>query len=73
MSDILDVASDYIEASTNAAIQKIRQSIQGQGASRCVECDTEIPLARRDFLPNTKHCIDCAAHMEEMTKRHRTR
>lgn len=70
MSDILDVASDYIEASTNAAIDKIRDSIQGEGSSHCEECAIEIPLARRALLPNTRLCIDCAVYLEEVAKHH---
>lgn len=70
MSDILDIASDYIEATTQAAIEQIRQSTQGHGTDQCEKCDTEIPLARRAFLPNTQYCVDCATQMEEAAKRY---
>lgn len=73
MSDIIDVATDYLEASTNAAIAQIRQSTQGEGSSHCEECSVEIPLARRAFLPNTKYCVECAELMEKSAQRHAKR
>lgn len=70
MSDILDIASDYIEATTQAAIEQIRQNTQGHGTDQCEECDSDIPLARRTLLPNTQYCVDCATQMEEAAKRY---
>jgi DnaK suppressor protein len=47
-------------AETAAALARI----EAQTFGRCEECQTEIPRARLEALPYTRHCIDCARELE---------
>jgi len=35
----------------------------------CLNCDNEISLSRRQALPDTKICIECAKAKEELTQK----
>jgi len=43
---------------------KARKQPQGDSATHCVECDEEIPEARRRAIPGVKLCIDCASQRD---------
>ena len=47
-------------AETAAALVRIEQDTFGL----CEECQTEIPKARLEALPYTRHCIECARALE---------
>jgi DnaK suppressor protein len=47
-------------AETAAALERIEQDTFGL----CEECQMEIPKARLQALPYTRHCIDCARMLE---------
>src|SRR5262249_22452319 len=47
-------------AETAAALERIEQDTFGL----CEECQTEIPAARLQAVPYTRHCIDCARMLE---------
>ena len=47
-------------AETAAALERIERDAFGQ----CEECQMEIPKARLQALPYTRHCIDCARALE---------
>jgi phage/conjugal plasmid C-4 type zinc finger TraR family protein len=53
--------SEQIEASIEDELtrMKARARPQGDSATHCVECEEEIPEARRVAIPGVKLCIDC--------------
>lgn len=44
-----------------AALERIKQGVYG----RCEECQQEIPKARLQAVPYTRHCVSCARKLEE--------
>ena len=51
---------DQIDASVDDEVKRARsQLISGDSALTCVECDREIPEARRKALPGVQLCIAC--------------
>ena len=50
---------DREEILFNAKISN-RVRYVGISAKKCIECDEEIPEARRVALPGIKTCVDCA-------------
>ncbi|WP_296764534.1 DksA/TraR family C4-type zinc finger protein [Sediminimonas sp.] len=53
--------NEQIEASVSDELARLRarKGPSGESRSRCVECDEEIPRARRDAIPGVKLCIEC--------------
>ncbi|AHM04209.1 putative Zinc-finger [Roseibacterium elongatum DSM 19469] len=62
--------SEQIEASIEdeLARMKARAQPQGESAMCCVECEEEIPEARRRAIPGVKLCIDCASARDGRTE-----
>ncbi|RDZ28191.1 DksA/TraR family C4-type zinc finger protein [Lysobacter silvisoli] len=58
---------DQIDATVKDAIKRARSQLpQGPGLERCEECDTEIPVARRQAVPGVRLCVNCQeAHDRE--------
>ncbi len=51
---------DQIDATVGDAIRRVRSQMpQGPGLEHCEECDTAIPLARRNALPGVRLCVVC--------------
>jgi len=51
---------DQIDASIEDEVKRTRsQLITGDSALTCVECDCEIPEARRKALPGVQLCVAC--------------
>ncbi len=51
---------DQIDATIKDAVQRARSRLpHGAGPTRCVECDAEIPAARRKALPGVRLCVPC--------------
>jgi phage/conjugal plasmid C-4 type zinc finger TraR family protein len=51
---------EQIDATVKDAIQRARSQLpKGPGLTRCEECDTRIPLARRKALPGVRLCVPC--------------
>ena len=51
---------DQIDASVEDAIARARGKLpRGEGLSRCEDCDTEIPEARRRAVPGVRLCVAC--------------
>jgi len=48
-------------AETAAALDRIDAATFG----RCEECQRDIPLARLEALPYTRHCVECARQLEQ--------
>ena len=53
---------DLIERDELIFNDKIKSRVRyvGVSAKTCVECEDEIPEARRVALPGIKTCVDCA-------------
>lgn len=53
---------DLIECEELIFNDRIKSRVRyiGVSAKTCVECDEEIPEARRVALPGIKTCVDCA-------------
>jgi phage/conjugal plasmid C-4 type zinc finger TraR family protein len=51
---------DQIDASVEDAIKQARSRLRsGPGLTHCAECDTEIPLVRRQAVPGVRLCVRC--------------
>ena len=57
---------DQIDATIEDAVKRARdQNPRGRSLERCEECDTVIPLARREALPGVRLCIACQAEQDQ--------
>lgn len=57
---------DQIDASVEDAVKLARSQLpQGESLSHCEECDTEIPLARREAVPGVRLCVNCQSEIDE--------
>jgi phage/conjugal plasmid C-4 type zinc finger TraR family protein len=45
----------------------IRNAMDAHEVLHCVNCDEEIPLARRKAVPGTERCVVCQADFELLT------
>jgi RNA polymerase-binding transcription factor DksA len=51
---------DQIDDSVQDAVQLARSLIpRGESPDRCVDCDDNIPLRRREAIPGVRTCINC--------------
>ncbi|MDH5823725.1 DksA/TraR family C4-type zinc finger protein [Luteimonas sp. RD2P54] len=51
---------DQIDATVKDGIQRARSRLrQGPGLSRCEECESPIPEARRKAVPGVRLCVAC--------------
>lgn len=57
--DVIDVATDVIEAEREELVRARRAAVEGKGAVWCEDCGDQIPLARSRALPSARRCIDC--------------
>ena len=56
---------DQIDASIEDEIKRARSRLtSGDSALTCVECDCEIPEARRKALPGVQLCVACQEILE---------
>lgn len=63
MTDAADRANERMENDIEGRLAS-RVRYQGASASECVECEAEIPEARRQALPGVQLCIDCQSIQE---------
>jgi len=57
---------DQIDASVGDAVKRARSLLpEGQGPSRCENCEEPIPEARRKAIPGVRLCIHCQAELEK--------
>ena len=57
---------DQIDASVKDAVKLARSRLPaGEGATRCEECETIIPEARRHAIPGVRLCVSCQSKLEE--------
>jgi len=57
---------DQIDASVEDAVELARSRLNvGESLEHCDECDSDIPLARRNAIPGVRLCISCQSTLEE--------
>ena len=51
---------EQIDASIEDAVERAREEMpRGESRSRCEQCDSPIPQARRDAVPGVRLCVSC--------------
>ncbi|UFN47652.1 DksA/TraR family C4-type zinc finger protein [Roseomonas sp. OT10] len=56
---------DQIDDTVTDGVLRARAHLPtGAGRTHCVECDEEIPPARRQALPGVRTCIGCQAALD---------
>jgi phage/conjugal plasmid C-4 type zinc finger TraR family protein len=57
---------DQIDASVEDAVKIARSRLpDGEGLTRCENCDDLIPLARRNAIPGVRLCVECQSELEK--------
>lgn len=57
---------DQIDASVAEAVEQARSRLtDGESETNCVECDAEIPEARRKAIPGVRLCVRCQSALEK--------
>jgi phage/conjugal plasmid C-4 type zinc finger TraR family protein len=57
---------DQIDASVKDAVKLARSRLpEGESATHCKECETEIPKARRKAIPGVRLCVNCQSELEK--------
>ena len=57
---------DQIDASVEDVVELARSRLNvGESLEHCDECDSDIPLARRNAIPGVRLCISCQSTLEE--------
>jgi len=53
---------DQIDASVQSAVERARSRLAaGESLLLCVDCEEEIPAARRRAVPGARRCVACQA------------
>lgn len=68
MADFADDASAVEELQREAALSAHRINRDAVSATHCIECDEELPEARRKAYPGCTMCVDCQGEMEMRNK-----
>ncbi len=61
---LMESSEDALEQIEDA-LERIEEGTYGT----CVECDSSIPQPRLEAIPYTPYCLECAARMEDSSKR----
>lgn len=67
--DIIDNASTLEDLHREAALSMHRLNHSAVSATHCVECDEELPEARRKAYPGCTMCVDCQDDAEKRNRR----
>ncbi|MBD1584922.1 TraR/DksA C4-type zinc finger protein [Pseudoalteromonas sp. S16_S37] len=69
--DIVDDAQRIAEQDLERALNKNKAHFLGQDVDfmHCLECEVEIPKARRDAIHSCKYCVDCQ-ELQELAAKH---
>jgi phage/conjugal plasmid C-4 type zinc finger TraR family protein len=60
---------EQIDATVEDAIKHARDQLpRGESLTHCVECDSEIPEARREAVPGVRLCINCQVELDKEAK-----
>lgn len=62
--DALERAFSVEEDVRIGGVAMVRERLQGQGAEFCIDCDEEIPAARRKAYPSAVCCVECQSLRE---------
>ena len=62
--DATDRATGLEEADRIGGVALVQARLQGQGAEFCIDCDEEIPAARRKAYPSAACCVECQSLRE---------
>ena len=70
MADDMDRASEFSEEFLADALADHRRRLPtGTSRTNCIDCEEEIPPARREASPGCTRCIDCQSDIETLTHR----
>jgi phage/conjugal plasmid C-4 type zinc finger TraR family protein len=62
---------DQIDASVDDAVNRARSALpKGPSLAHCEECDSEIPVARREASPGVRRCVRCQASHDDEKSSH---
>lgn len=61
MSDDVDVANKLADEAVERALANRTKPISAISPIDCTECGEPIESKRRELLPGTEHCADCAS------------
>jgi len=64
MTDIIDRAQALEQRQRDAALRR-RVPRPQSGRKDCIDCDVQIPAARRAAYPEADRCIDCQTSWEK--------
>jgi len=66
MADEVDITNARLDAEMEAllAARKIAQT--GDSLGFCIDCDEEIPQARRDAIKGCQRCVCCQEKVERL-------
>ena len=67
--DIIDNASTLEDLHRDAALSMHRLNHSAVSATHCVECDEELPEARRKAYPGCTMCVSCQDDTERRNRR----
>lgn len=68
MADIIDSASELENWQRDAALSMRRINRNAVSATHCVDCEEELPEARRKAYPGCTMCVSCQGEMELRNK-----
>ena len=71
MADIIDLANDRAEEILSDILRDREYNRVTRSNDFCVDCDVEIPAARRAFSPFVIRCIDCQCVHDLLVKQGR--
>jgi phage/conjugal plasmid C-4 type zinc finger TraR family protein len=57
---------DQIDATVESGVQLARSRLSdGESSTRCEECGSVIPDARRKAIPGVRFCVSCQSELEK--------
>ena len=61
---------DQIDATVKDGVRRVQSQLpRGPSLTHCVECEAEIPEARRNAFPGVRLCVSCQSeHDRDMAK-----
>lgn len=65
-ADELENAQAESEFALNLTLTELKRVQQQPGTEFCVDCDCEIPAARREKVPYAVRCVDCQSLHEQL-------
>lgn len=68
MADEIDIAQEINETNlADALADHQRRMPSGESLEFCIDCEEEIPEARRKAMPGCKRCISCQEEHEMLS------